>query len=107
MAYRKSMELTIGERDLETGEVKPVRLLVHPPTVDTVIRLTEKGDFNPLVLLAGLLERSDMAHGLDWLRANVEAEDLEAVKDTVTKLLGLERAAGPNVEGPQDQRTGG
>lgn len=108
MAYRKSIELTIGERDLETGEVHPVRLLVHPPPVDTIIRLTEAGDFNPLVLLAGLLERSDRKHDLAWLKGAVEAEDLDAVKDCVTRLLGLEPASGPNAEGPQaPQRTGG
>jgi hypothetical protein len=116
MAKRESAHVTVEVRQPD-GTFKPVELVVHPPNMRAVRGLAASGVFERisrsepeavlgfLEILAILIGRTDPEHGtVGWLEENLEADDIPAVIEVVTALLGMERNTLPNAESPSPQR---
>lgn len=104
--HRKSEELVLQIRNLKTGELSDLRLLVHPPTAGAVEELARVEQLTPLRALATLLARSDREHTYEWLHDNVEPADMPAINAALSRLLGAE-PRDPNSPSPGDSQSPG
>ena len=105
---RSSVRLTLQVRQPD-GELKPVELLVHPPNVETFTALTNERVWERIAeqdgkdksglfleVFAALLSRTDKERGTaEWLRQNLEPDDLGLIVEAVGSLFGMERKTDP------------